>query len=128
MPRRLPASQGGAVPPSIRVSPGLCPGRRLRLAALGAADNEGPRSRFLQPTALGQMAALALVYGALARFALKMDAVAGFAAVVWPPSGIALAALLRGSPDLWPGIAVGAFVANVWAGAPPLVAAGIAAG
>jgi len=57
-----------------------------------------------------------------------MDAVSGFATLVWPATGIALFALLRFGVSLWPGIFVGAFVVNVWTGAPPLVACGIAAG
>jgi signal transduction histidine kinase len=71
---------------------------------------------------------LAAVYAASARLGLLLDAVEGFATLVWPPSGIALAALLLGGPGLWPGIAVGAFAVNVLAGAPPLAACGIAAG
>ena len=74
------------------------------------------------------MAVLAIVYAAAARLGLLMDAVSGFATLVWPATGIALFALLRYGVALWPGIFVGAFVVNVWTGAPPLVACGIAAG
>jgi signal transduction histidine kinase len=76
---------------------------------------------------LGSLA-LAAAYVLTARLGLAMDAVAGFATLVWAPTGIALAVLLRGGRSLWPGVFVGAFVANVWVGAPPLVAAGIATG
>jgi len=72
--------------------------------------------------------ALAVVYVALARAGLKIQAVSGFAALLWPPSGISLAAMLALGPWLWPGVAVGAFLANVLTGAPPAVALGIAAG
>lgn len=71
---------------------------------------------------------LAAVYAATARLGLLLDAVEGFASLVWPPSGIALAALLLGGTGLWPGIAAGAFAANALAGAPLLAALGIAAG
>ena len=37
----------------------------------------------------------------------------GYATAVWPPSGIALAALLIGGGRLWPGIWVGSFTANL---------------
>jgi PAS domain S-box-containing protein len=73
-------------------------------------------------------ALLALAYVAVAKAGLSMDAVSGFATLVWPPSGIALAALLLGGQHLWPGIFVGAFVVNVWVGAPLPVALGIATG
>jgi signal transduction histidine kinase len=57
-----------------------------------------------------------------------MDAVSGFATLIWPATGIALVALLLWGPALWPGIFVGAFITNLWTGAPALVACGIAAG
>src|SRR6185503_16689059 len=59
---------------------------------------------------------------------LALDAVSGFATLVWPPTGIALAALLLFGYRLWPGVALGAFVANLWVGAPIGVATGIAVG
>jgi PAS domain S-box-containing protein len=47
---------------------------------------------------------------------------------VWPPTGIALAALLLFGSRAWPGIALGAFLANATANAPLGTAAGIALG
>ena len=73
-------------------------------------------------------AALAAVYIVAARAGLMMDAVAGFATLVWPPSGLALAALLVFGSRLWPGVLIGAFVANLLAGAPLPVAVGIGIG
>src|SRR3954465_4214448 len=73
-------------------------------------------------------AGLAAVYFIVARVGLRIHAVGGFATLVWPPSGISLAALLVLGPRLWPGVAAGAFLANLATGAPPLVALGIAAG
>jgi signal transduction histidine kinase len=74
------------------------------------------------------IAALALVYVIAARAGLMMDAVGGFATLVWPPSGLALAALLIFGPGLWPGVFAGAFLANLLTGAPVFVALGIATG
>jgi PAS domain S-box-containing protein len=71
---------------------------------------------------------LAALYVLVARAGLKLDAVGGFATLVWPPTGIALAALLIRGYRLWPGVAIGAFVANVLTGAPVAVALGIAVG
>jgi PAS domain S-box-containing protein len=71
---------------------------------------------------------LAALYVLAARAGLEIDAVGGFATLVWPPSGIALAALLIRGKGLWPGVALGAFVANVLTGAPIPVALGIAVG
>ena len=43
----------------------------------------------------------------------------GIATVVWPPSGIALAALLIMGNRVWPGVWLGAFLANNWAALDP---------
>jgi signal transduction histidine kinase len=75
-----------------------------------------------------ELAGLTIAYIVAARLGLMMDAVAGFATLVWPASGLSLAALLVFGNRLWPAIALGAFLANVWTGAPPLVAMGIAIG
>jgi signal transduction histidine kinase len=32
---------------------------------------------------------------------------------IWPPTGLALAALVLGGPRLWPGVLLGAFIANI---------------
>jgi signal transduction histidine kinase len=75
-----------------------------------------------------EVALLAAIYIIAARAGLQLDAVSGFATLVWPPTGIALAALLLRGYRLWPGVAIGAFVANLLTDAPALVAAGIAVG
>ncbi len=75
-----------------------------------------------------ELLALAALYIAAARVGLAIDAVAGFATLVWAPSGIALAALLLRGDRLWPGVLIGAFIANTLTGAPLLVALGIATG
>jgi PAS domain S-box-containing protein len=67
-------------------------------------------------------------YVATAKLGLALDPVGGFATLVWPPTGLALAALVRLGPGLWPAVAAGAFVTNLWSGAPWLVAVGIALG
>ena len=77
---------------------------------------------------LGRMLALAVVYTTVAKLGLMMDAVSGYATLVWPAAGVALAALVLGGYKLWPGIALGAFVANLWTGGPLLGALGISVG
>jgi signal transduction histidine kinase len=71
---------------------------------------------------------LAGVYVALARLGLMIDAVSGFATLIWAPSGLALAVLLRFGPVLWPGVFLGALAANAITGAPLPVALAIAVG
>ena len=77
---------------------------------------------------LTALLALAIVYIAAARAGLMLDAIAGFATLVWAPTGIALAALLLFGFRLWPAVFIGAFVANLWTGAPLLGAVGVAIG
>ena len=75
-----------------------------------------------------QAAAVAVVYVLAARAGLTLDAVSGFASLVWAPTGIALAAVLLAGGRIWPGVFIGALVANILTGAPFLAASGIAAG
>jgi PAS domain S-box-containing protein len=55
---------------------------------------------------------LALVYFAAAKISLFAAIPPGYATPIWPPSGIALAALLLRGTQLWPGIWLGSFLAN----------------
>ncbi|MDB5163735.1 MAG: hypothetical protein JWS12_353 [Candidatus Saccharibacteria bacterium] len=71
---------------------------------------------------------LLAVYFITARVGLSLDAVSGFAALVWPPTGIALAVLIIFGFDLWPGIALAAFLVNWTTGAPLVAAIGIGMG
>ena len=75
-----------------------------------------------------QVTALFVAYLVTARLGLKVDAVSGFATLVWPPTGIALFALVAVGYRLWPAVFAGALIANLFTGAPLLVAMGIAAG
>lgn len=56
---------------------------------------------------------LAAVYFVTARLGLTFNALGGVVSTVWPPSGVAMAALLLGGRRLWPGVALGAFAVNV---------------
>jgi signal transduction histidine kinase len=67
-------------------------------------------------------------YFLTAGIGLSLDAVSGFAALVWPPTGIALAALILFGRCIWPAITLAAFMINFLSGAPFLVAVGIAIG
>lgn len=59
---------------------------------------------------------------------LSLDRVSGFATLVWPPTGIALAAILFLGWRVWPGIFAGALAANMITGASVPTALGIASG
>lgn len=71
---------------------------------------------------------LGVAYFLAARLGLALAFAQAQVSPVWPPTGLALAALIRFGPHWWPGIFFGAFAANLLAAAPPLAAAGVAAG
>jgi signal transduction histidine kinase len=71
---------------------------------------------------------LAALYVAFARLGFSLGPVAGFATLVWPPTGISIAALLIFGSRLWPGIFVGAVAANILTDASVGIALGIAVG
>src|SRR5262245_11418183 len=59
-----------------------------------------------------QAGLLAVVYFAAAKASLLLAIPPGYATAVWPPSGIALAAMLLLGSRVWPGIWLGAALVN----------------
>ncbi len=76
----------------------------------------------------GQAGMLAAVYFAAAKASLLLAIPPGYATAIWPPAGIALAALLAFGNRLWPGIWLGAALANLTVSSSPFVALVIAGG
>ena len=58
-------------------------------------------------------ASSALIYFALAKIGLMLASINPSASPIWPPTGLALAALLLRGYRVWPAILIAAFVANV---------------
>ena len=77
------------------------------MVVLGSLSSE--RSGVL----LGWIAVVALVYFGAAKLGLALAFATPNVTAIWPPTGIALAALILGGRKLWPGVALGAFLANV---------------
>lgn len=75
-----------------------------------------------------QFAVTIVAYYFAARFSLEISAVNTYAAPLWPPTGIALAALFYGGYRLAPAVAIAAFMVNLSLGAPILACIAIAAG
>ncbi|MBI4226751.1 MAG: MASE1 domain-containing protein [Candidatus Omnitrophica bacterium] len=71
-------------------------------------DSQGASFRWLVHIPL-----VAVVYYATARLGLLLAFQHTNASPVWPPSGLALAAMLAWGPGIWPGIFLGALLANV---------------
>ena len=77
---------------------------------------------------LGAAILVAALYVAAAKLGFTMAFPAPQVTVVWPPTGIALAALLLLGRRIWPGIALGAFLANVTADETLATACGVTVG
>jgi integral membrane sensor domain MASE1 len=75
-----------------------------------------------------RLLAIGSVYFVLARCSLTLASLHPSASPVWPPSGIALAALLIWGAGVWPAITTGAFCANALTFGSFASSVGIAAG
>jgi signal transduction histidine kinase/CheY-like chemotaxis protein len=77
---------------------------------------------------LPAIGALALIYLVAGKLALQLAFVNASASPVWPPAGIALAALLVLGFRVWPGIFIGAFFVNFLTAGNIFTSLGIASG
>ncbi|MDB5817236.1 MAG: hypothetical protein JWQ11_876, partial [Rhizobacter sp.] len=74
------------------------------------------------------IAAIALAYFVFGRLGLSVPSTGPFVTLIWPPTGIALAALLRLGVGSWPGVALGSLCVSLSIGAPLWVSLLVAAG
>ncbi|HYR31175.1 MAG TPA: MASE1 domain-containing protein, partial [Gemmatimonadales bacterium] len=77
---------------------------------------------------LGLLAALAVGYFVAGKLGLEAAYVHPSATVVWPPSGLTLAAFLLFGYEVWPAILLGAFLVNITTAGSIATSAAIAAG
>jgi len=82
----------------------------------------------LRPADLFALLLVAALYLLAAKLGLKLAFVHASATAVWPPAGIALAALLLRGYGMWPAVFIGAFVANITTAGSIATSLGIAAG
>ncbi len=75
--------------------------------------NEGSLRRSLTPEDIARMVVVAVLYFLAGKVGLKLASINKSASAVWPPTGIALSAILllgyRASPAIW----IGAFLTNI---------------
>jgi signal transduction histidine kinase/integral membrane sensor domain MASE1 len=94
-------------------------------------DHSRPVARLALRPALAQAAITALLYFITAWASIALATQPPGVAAVWPPSGLLLAILVLTAPATWPltvaGVAVAITLANLSAGASPLVSLGFAA-
>jgi PAS domain S-box-containing protein len=72
--------------------------------------------------------AIAVAYVVFAEIGFSLAFATKQVTAVWPPTGIAVAALLLCGYRVWPGVWLGAFISNAVSHEPALTAAGIATG
>jgi PAS domain S-box-containing protein len=96
--------------------------RRAPEAPLGPSWPEGRFQR------LGLLTLLTAIYVAAGKLGLALAYVHTNASAVWPPTGLALAALLLFGWRIWPAILVGAFLVNLTTAGTVATSAAIAAG
>src|SRR5438105_6102434 len=77
---------------------------------------------------LGLISVLAALYFAVAKLSLLLAIPPGYATAAWPPSGLALAAVLLAGNRVWPGIWFGAAFANILVQSSLLAAVCVASG
>jgi diguanylate cyclase (GGDEF)-like protein/PAS domain S-box-containing protein len=77
---------------------------------------------------LTMVALLAFVYWGSAKIGILFALPDAFATLIWPPTGLSLAALLIFGYRLWPGVFIGAFFVELGTGVPAWVAGSMAVG
>ena len=77
---------------------------------------------------LAKVAVIAGAYYGSAKVGLDLAFATKSVTAIWPPTGIALAALVIWGRSVWPGVALGAFLANLWTGVPLITVLGITTG
>jgi anti-anti-sigma factor len=80
------------------------------------------------PGYVARVLLIAGAYFASAKLGLALAYAQGNVTAVWPPTGIALGALVIWGFRFWPGVALGALLANATTDVPALTTLGIAAG
>src|SRR5438093_5910184 len=94
----------------------------------GRMTQSGLRQRVFGAGDLLTWLLLASVYVLAGKLGLTLAYVNASATAVWPPAGIALAALLVLGPRAWPGVFLGSFLLGATNTASLATAAGIASG
>lgn len=69
--------------------------------------------KFVSRAWLLQVALFALIYFVVGKLALLLSVSPGYAAPIWPPAGMGIAALLIFGFNRWPGCLLGAFILNL---------------
>ncbi|WP_411976981.1 MASE1 domain-containing protein [Streptomyces solicathayae] len=100
----------------------------MRSAETGRHGSAAPRITAGQWSTVWWILGVAALYYGAARLGLLQQLVRDQVTPLWPPTGVALAALLLLGLRVWPGIAIGAFLVNVFLGPSVVAVLAITAG
>ncbi|MGE5471606.1 MAG: PAS domain S-box protein [Bacteroidota bacterium] len=90
--------------------------------------SDSPAKKDIAGSGAGRLALLVVAYFSSGWLGLQLPSIESHITLVWLPTGIAVAALLRWGSGVWPAVYVGAFLVNLAIGSGALLAAGIAIG
>jgi signal transduction histidine kinase/integral membrane sensor domain MASE1/CheY-like chemotaxis protein len=93
-----------------------------------ASDQVATTAARRLPTYVFELLAIAAVYFALAKVGLALASIHPSATPIWPPTGIAIAAVILRGYGVWPAILIGAFLANATTAGSLATSLAIAAG
>ena len=104
------------------------PSGRAAVPSPGSPDSPGSASTTAVPAVsparrLARLAAIAVAYYLGARLGLSLSLVGNDVTPFWPPTGVAVAALIVFGRSYWPAVAVAALAVNLPISANPLAAA-----
>ncbi len=101
----------------------------IALARIDGASGTRPRGDAgVRLSYVGSLALLAVAYYGAAKLGLAAGALKGNVTPVWPPTGLAVGALIVFGRRLWPGVTIGALLVNGLSSVPLLAACGMATG
>jgi PAS domain S-box-containing protein len=113
--------------PALRPPPRLAARRGTAPPSSGHARMGRSMSTHLwhRVPSLVLVSGIAAAYWATGRLALLLAMPPGYATAIWPPAGLAFAAILLCGVRVWPGIVLGSFLANVWTAFDPTTMVGL---
>ncbi len=88
----------------------------------------GPVTRYVTGDLAKALPLVAAVYFFAGRLGLAVPYTSGNVSPVWPAAGIALGAILLSGPRVWPAVAAGGFLVNLFTPVPAMSAFGMAIG
>src|SRR5215831_4844511 len=97
-------------------------------ALLKERPGRAPRHARAHASYVVAVVAVALLYFVCGKLGLDLAFESHSVTAIWPPTGIALAALILGGYRLWPAVALGALLTNIDTGVSAVTVLGITCG